>query len=81
MRVQDAGAVGVGCREIEGIMFGQLMLWETGPVYLCDKCRWLVRHASGDGYCCCLAPGMGHIRNKSRKPLGAECAHFRRKDG
>lgn len=47
----------------------QLMLWWSRPDdgYLCDKCRNLVWHSNGDGYCCCLAPGMGHINAKTRK--------------
>lgn len=53
----------------------QLMLWDFRPDdgFLCDGCRNLVWHANGDGYCCCLAPGMGHINAKTRKPSGSEC--------
>lgn len=58
----------------------QLELWEKPePAFLCDKCGRLVWHANGDGYCCCLAPGMERIGAKTRKPLDADCAFFRAK--
>lgn len=43
---------------------------------LCDSCRRLVWHRSGDGYCCCMAPGMGHISAKRRKPATSACRFY-----
>lgn len=47
---------------------------------LCDGCRKLVWHASGDGYCCCIAPGMAHISARHRKPIGSECRFYERRE-
>ena len=60
----------------------QLMLWDfrVDDGYLCDRCRFLVWHSNGDGYCCCLAPGMARIKARTRKPLGAECELFKEDD-
>ena len=65
----------------------QLMLFELPDLFvrpddgmLCDSCRKLVWHRSGDGYCCCMAPGMAHINRRTRKPLGASCRFFDRRD-
>lgn len=44
---------------------------------LCDSCNRLVWHRNGDGYCCCMAPGMRHINAKRRKPAGSECRFYR----
>lgn len=58
----------------------RLPLWDepTEPAFLCDKCSRLVWHANGDGYCCCLAPGMWNIGAKTRKQPDAGCKFFRK---
>lgn len=60
------------------VLDGQMCLElfeKPAPMFLCDKCKKLVWHSSGDGYCCCLAPGMAYISAKRRKPMNANC-HF-----
>lgn len=55
-----------------------LELFERTDCTLCDTCRKLVWHLNGDGYCCCIAPGMARINARTRKPLGSDCRFYER---
>ena len=61
-------------KQVDGQMC--LELFERTADTLCDTCRRLIWHATGDGYCCCTAPGMARITARTRKPLGSRCRFY-----
>lgn len=60
------------------VAYGQMCLdlFKPEVKFLCDKCRHLIWHLNGDGYCCCTAPGMDRISAKHRKPMDSTCRFF-----